>query len=205
MPKEAQTYKEMVEDGIAKRSSRVFSVKNADENDLKISELVNSSVEELARAADEMDTISLSDTTTLKRRTLIYVRACSDAGTLPTFSGLMRSLGLTARAGYQHNFFVPFNYFLSKLLQLSGLQPFTLPDYLISIAVSDLPVYVRKITEPCVFTHTLAVRIRIVELVIISVCGNAVTMQSIRQSEKKAVSVRPEVEKVYVPGRRKHD
>ena len=101
--KTPQSYPEMVEQGIAQRQkSRIFSTANRDENDIKLSELVTASVEDLARAAEEMNTISLSDTKTVKARTLLYVRACADAGNLPTFSGLMRSLGMTGEAGYSY-------------------------------------------------------------------------------------------------------
>ena len=98
-----QSYEEIVEQGIAKRTtSRVFSTKSSDENDIRLSELVTASVEELAQAAEAMDSISLSDTKTVKARTLVYVRACAEAGNLPTFSGLMRSMGMSAEAGYAY-------------------------------------------------------------------------------------------------------
>lgn len=97
-----QSYEEIVQEGLAKRTtSRVFSTANRDENDVRLADLVTASAEELAKAADAIDTISLSDTETLKRRTMIYVRGCADAGNLPTFSGLMRSIGMTSQAGYK--------------------------------------------------------------------------------------------------------
>lgn len=98
-----QSYDEIVEQGITKRAtSRVFSTKSSDENDIRLSELVTASVDELAKAAEAMDSISLSDSSTVKARTLLYVRACADAGNLPTFSGLMRSMGMSAEAGYAY-------------------------------------------------------------------------------------------------------
>lgn len=98
-----QSYGEIVQDGVTKRTtSRVFSTANRDENDIRLSDLVNASVEELAQAAEAMDSISLSDTRTVKARTMVYVRACADAGNLPTFSGLMRSMGMSAEAGYAY-------------------------------------------------------------------------------------------------------
>lgn len=93
----------MVEEGIEQRTkSRVFSTKSSDENDIRLSELVTCSISELAKAADEMGTVHLWDTPTVKARTMLYVRACADSANLPSFSGLMRSMGLSSEAGYAY-------------------------------------------------------------------------------------------------------
>lgn len=96
-------YSQMVETGAKKKeNSRVYSVKDASDNDIKLAELITASVKELADAAEAIGTVSLSDAQTVKKRTLLYVRACADSGSLPTFSGLLRSFGMTARAGYEY-------------------------------------------------------------------------------------------------------
>lgn len=93
-------YGDMVEQGKTERASRVFSVKNRDANDERIAGIVSAGLEQLEAASRVIDTISLNDTKIVKDRTMLYTRACSDAGTLPTFSGLLRSMGMTAAAGY---------------------------------------------------------------------------------------------------------
>ena len=96
------SYEEMVDQGIASKSSnRMFSIKSADENDQRLTALVNASIEEFEKAADAINTMSLTDTDTVQKRTMMYVRACADAGTLPTYSGLLRSFGMSRNAGYQ--------------------------------------------------------------------------------------------------------
>ena len=92
----------MLEDGRAKRETRLYSADRTEANRQAIQELVTASAVELAQAAAAIDTVSLADTETVKQRTMLYVRACADTGTIPTFSGLMRSMGLTTRAGEQY-------------------------------------------------------------------------------------------------------
>lgn len=61
-----------------------------------ISRLVGMSFEQMAKLATS-EHISLSDTTELKKRSLIYLKACQDHCVFPSMAGLARCLGYSRR------------------------------------------------------------------------------------------------------------
>ena len=97
MPKRAQmqTFQQMIDENTAKKGNRLYRQESGEYNDQRISDLVRATAEELAAAVEDTGPISLSDTAELQRRTIIYLRACEQAATIPTFSGFARRLGVT--------------------------------------------------------------------------------------------------------------
>ena len=61
-----------------------------------ISKLVGMSFEQMCELATS-EHIALSDTTELKKRSLIYLKACEENSVFPSMSGLARSLGYSRR------------------------------------------------------------------------------------------------------------
>lgn len=64
-----------------------------------MSALIAKTTQELAEAATA-GPISLTDTAEVKRRTIIYLRACEESSSFPSVNGLARSLGLSRQALY---------------------------------------------------------------------------------------------------------
>ena len=97
MPKrtEMQTYNEMLQDGEDRKGSRLYREQSSQFVDGQLQELVSMGTEELARIADTREVIDLYDVDKLKQRTVLYCKSCSDTSTIPTFSGLARSMGVS--------------------------------------------------------------------------------------------------------------
>ena len=103
---EAQTYEEMVDAmELHKREGQdphgqnsMYRLKNGyKENEVK--DLISVSIKELAEVATK-EKISLSDTNEVKRRCVVYLRACQESGTFPSILGLARSLGYSRKTIY---------------------------------------------------------------------------------------------------------
>lgn len=96
----AQTFQEMVETGSEqKKQSKLYRVESSQFVDERLSALVAKTASELAEAA-EHDPVSLKDVETVKRRTILYLKACETASNFPSVAGLARSMGLSRQALY---------------------------------------------------------------------------------------------------------
>ena len=98
--KPARTFPQMVEDGLEKRqNSKLYKAEAAAFVDEQLSALVRKTTEELASVATS-EPVTLTDTETVKQRTILYLRACEASSSIPSVAGLARSMGLSRRALY---------------------------------------------------------------------------------------------------------
>ena len=67
-------------------------------NDEKIRSIMTMTTAQLEALSIVDRKLSLTDTESIKRQTLLYLRACTEAATIPTFIGLCRSCGYTRQA-----------------------------------------------------------------------------------------------------------
>lgn len=88
-----QDFETMMTTAEGKRSARIYKQENGEYIDGEISRLVQMSTEELARIADGIGVVRLEDTQAVKVKSVEYLRACSEASTLPAIGGFCRSLG----------------------------------------------------------------------------------------------------------------
>jgi len=96
----AQTFGEMVESGEnARKRGRIYREQSNEYLKGQLSELVNRTALELEGVATAQP-VSLRDTNEVKRRTLLYLRACETAACFPSIVGLARSMGLSRQAIY---------------------------------------------------------------------------------------------------------
>lgn len=104
--REAQTFEEMLTDMEAAKEKglspvgsgqSIYKAKSGEYQEDKLRELVTISLNEMAEIATK-ERISLQDADEVKKRTVIYLRACVESGTFPSNLGLARSMGYSARA-----------------------------------------------------------------------------------------------------------
>ena len=96
----AQTFPEMVETGLEKKSSSSLYKRDAAEFvDQQLSALIGKTTAELVEVATA-EPVSLKDTAEVKRRTVLYLKACEETSTIPSMTGLARSMGLSRQALY---------------------------------------------------------------------------------------------------------
>lgn len=96
----AQTMDEMVEEGQQKRKqSKLYKAESAQFVDSQLSALIGKTSAELAEAATS-EPVSLRDTAEVKKRTILYLKACEKAACFPSIVGLARSMGLSRQAVY---------------------------------------------------------------------------------------------------------
>ena len=101
----AQSYDEMTdvmteskEKGLAlNRGNSIYKEKSGEYREDKLRELVAAKTSELVEVATK-EKVSLEDVESVKKRTIVYLRACEDTGTFPSSLGLARSLGYSDRA-----------------------------------------------------------------------------------------------------------
>lgn len=90
----------MVESGTERRkNSSLYRAQSAEFVDGELSALISKTAEELTAAATT-EPVSLSDTQEVKRRTVLYLRACEESSSFPSIAGLSRSMGLSRQALY---------------------------------------------------------------------------------------------------------
>ena len=96
----AQTFGEMVESGEQQRkTSKLYKAESAAFVNEQLSALLQKTTAELAEAATA-EPVSLQDTNEVKRRTMLYLRACETSCCFPSVVGLARSMGLSRQALY---------------------------------------------------------------------------------------------------------
>ena len=96
-----QNYTQMLSDSAERRqNSKLYKAEGVTAQDERLSAIVEKGAAELAQLAETGERLTLTDTEAVKARTLLYLRACADTSSLPTWSGLLRSFGMTTRAGY---------------------------------------------------------------------------------------------------------
>lgn len=96
----AQTFTEMVEAGMERRkNSNLYKAQSAEFVDGELSALIAKTTEELTAAATA-EPVSLTDTQEVKKRTVLYLRACETSSSFPSVAGLARSMGLSRQAVY---------------------------------------------------------------------------------------------------------
>ena len=72
-------------------------------DNVKLTPIIARSADELRAAAQIDEVFPLSDLPQLKAATMRYVANCQESGTLPTMSGLARSLGRTRESLYRYS------------------------------------------------------------------------------------------------------
>lgn len=96
----AQTFSEMVEAGTEqKRQSKLYKAEASQFVDERLSALIAKTTGELSTAATA-DPVTLTDTTSIKQRTIYYLKACEESASFPSIAGLARSMGLSRQALY---------------------------------------------------------------------------------------------------------
>lgn len=101
----AQSFDEMTTDMTESKTkglnthhgNSIYKEKSAEYQEDKLRELVGAKTAELVEIATK-EKVSLEDVEDVKRRTIVYLRACEETGTFPSMLGLARSLGYTRRA-----------------------------------------------------------------------------------------------------------
>jgi len=103
--KEAQSLEEMLDDmnaakekGLSPTGSgqSIYKAKSGEYQEDKLRELVATNLNDMVEVATK-EKISLANADEVKKRTVIYLRACMESGTFPSNLGLARSLGYSAR------------------------------------------------------------------------------------------------------------
>ena len=96
----AQSMPEMVEAARQTRqSSKLYKAQSAEFSEMRISELISRTAAQLADAATK-EPVSLTNTDEVRRRTILYLKACETAACFPSINGLALSMGLTRQALY---------------------------------------------------------------------------------------------------------
>lgn len=93
-------YNEIVGEELERKNTKIYKAQSSDFTDGKISELVRRTAEELAQISDGPP-IDLSDVQAVRERTIIYLKACEEASTIPNIMGLARSMGISRTAFYK--------------------------------------------------------------------------------------------------------
>lgn len=78
------------------RGQSFYRYQSGQYNEAQLKNLVGLRLEELAGVATS-ERVSLSDINEVKKRTLIYLRACQETGSFPSTMGLARSMGYSRR------------------------------------------------------------------------------------------------------------
>lgn len=94
-----QTGPEMFEAELSRKGNRMYKQESAEFVDGQLTALVDDMADQLEKASS-MEPVALTDTERVKSITMKYLRACSTASTLPSMTGLSRSLGMTRQALY---------------------------------------------------------------------------------------------------------
>lgn len=95
-----QTMEEMVEEGVQQRKqSKLYKAESAAFVNSQLSALINRTTQELADISSTPE-VSLRDVEEVKRRTILYMKACEEACAFPSIMGLSRSMGLSRQAVY---------------------------------------------------------------------------------------------------------
>lgn len=79
------------------KGNSIYKEKSAEYQEDKLKELVKAKTTELVDIATK-EKVSLADVEEVKKRTIVYLRACEETGTFPSSLGLARSLGYSDRA-----------------------------------------------------------------------------------------------------------
>lgn len=95
----ALTYREIVESEQKKLNSKAYKIEVSEHALARNRDLVGKTADELLDTATA-EPVSLKDLGDVKSRTVVYVKACGAAGTLPNIAGLCVALGLSRSAFY---------------------------------------------------------------------------------------------------------
>ena len=91
---------EMVEDGMRQRKqSKLYKAESAAFVNSQLASLINRTTRELADISASPE-VSLRNVEEVKRRTILYMKACEEACVFPSIMGLSRSMGLSRQAVY---------------------------------------------------------------------------------------------------------
>lgn len=101
----AQSYEEMTEtmeeareNGLAlTKGNSIYKQQAGEYKKGELSTLLQAKTQELVEVATR-EKVSLADSEEVKRRTIVYLRACEETSTFPSALGLARSLGYSDRA-----------------------------------------------------------------------------------------------------------
>ena len=103
--KEAQSLPEMIdtmneakEQGLStRRGQSIYKKESGEYQEEKLRDLIGLNLNELGEVATK-ERIALEDVNEVKKRSVVYLRACQETGTFPSSLGLARSLGYSDRA-----------------------------------------------------------------------------------------------------------
>lgn len=103
--KEAQNMGEMIQDMnetkerelSPRRGQSIYKQQSGEYQEDKLRDLITASIDELSSVATK-ERISLNDIFEVKKRTILYLRACQETSTFPSIMGLARSMGYSRRA-----------------------------------------------------------------------------------------------------------
>lgn len=90
---EPQDFETMLTAAESRKPTKIYREESGQYADAQISRLVAMSTEELARICDGIGTVTLTDTAAVQTKAVEYLRACTEAATLPSISGFCRCLG----------------------------------------------------------------------------------------------------------------
>lgn len=94
------TYGEMVTAEQGRKGNSLYRSAQIEANDELIRRIMTATTEQLEALSRHEHRLSLTDTEEIKRHSLIYLQACTNSGTTPSFSGLCRALGYSRVAIY---------------------------------------------------------------------------------------------------------
>ncbi len=98
LPEMLDTMGEAKEQALStRRGQSIYKKESGEYQEEKLKDLIGLNLEELAEVATK-ERIALEDVTEVKKRSVIYLRACQETGTFPSSLGLARSLGYSDRA-----------------------------------------------------------------------------------------------------------
>ena len=97
--KPPQTAQEVLTDEAKRRDNKLYRQESSEFLDTRIADSVTQTMEEMEKAST-MQPVSLVDLERVKELTLRYMESCSTTSTVPSVSGLMRSMGLSRAAFY---------------------------------------------------------------------------------------------------------
>ena len=98
LPEMIDTMNEAKEQGLStRRGQSIYKKESGEYQEEKLRDLIGLNLNELGEIATK-ERIALEDVNEVKKRSVVYLRACQETGTFPSSLGLARSLGYSDRA-----------------------------------------------------------------------------------------------------------
>ena len=98
LPEMLDTMSEAKEQALStRRGQSIYKKESGEYQEEKLKDLIGLNLNELGEVATK-ERIALEDVNEVKKRSVVYLRACQETGTFPSSLGLARSLGYSDRA-----------------------------------------------------------------------------------------------------------